>query len=320
MPKFPTAVICGVEPKELSKDELRLSLEILRSHNRVIDKHGRRSKLSLEKFREEFLSGRVKVELTAKDRSAINALSDDIKCNVLAHHVRLAKKIAISLCRKFYVTDYDSKEQIFSEAGYALMKSLYAYTNPDVAFSTFAHWVVMNTLNDYFRSNHNGLSPVSKKGLELTNRIHKHQESSGEFISFSQAVADLGLSDAEINDAMQASRECVPVSTIGQTGGPVDEGDDAIHVDFAVVYDDPMTEPLLVEAFETAPLNELERAVMDAALEPWHGWMIDLGRQFPHDNGEHRSRQHIWMLLKRVQKKVQAHYEAIKSRSLKAIA
>ncbi len=300
--------ICGVEPKELAKGELAPCLEILRAHNRVVDKHGNKSKLSLEKYREEFLSGRLRPRLSKKDETAIRALTEDIKLKVIAHHIKMVRRIANQFCRNFNITNRNQQD-VVDEGGYALIKALYAYTNPNIYFSTFAHWVVTNTLCDYFRENHSGLSPVSKKGADLNHRIVMHCSKGTDYISFDQAVAELGLNNNQIKEALEAQRTSSPASAINTF-----DGEDKTNVlDKAICEDPELPDPELVEAFYTCDLTPLERAVMDAALNPWHGWMPELGRDFPDEDGKPRERQHIWMVLKIVQRKVQNHYENLKA-------
>jgi RNA polymerase sigma factor (sigma-70 family) len=302
-------MICGVTPTKLPNGELAAYLTILRTHNQVLETHGSKSGLSMESFREEFLSGRLKVKLTTKEQTAIQSLTEDIKAKIIAHHVRMVQKIALHYCRSFNVTGRN-RADIVTEGVCGLMKALYAYTS-DIRFSTFSHWAITNTLKDYFRENNNGLSPVSKRGIGINNQIAAHRLESNDSISFDRAVAELNLSDKEVAEALDASCCASPESAvIGATYREQELGSLLEKATVEPILNDEME---LKEAYMLCDLTEFERAVMDAAIEPWHGWMVDLGRDYPTEEGNPRSRQHIRMVLKRVQRKVQAQYEEMYS-------
>lgn len=301
----------GVKAKMLPKGKLLPCLEILLAHNLVIEKHGERSKLTAKKFRREFLSGRIKVKLFKKDQTDLGSLTEDIKMKVIAHHIKMATRIAKHFCRTFNVINTD---EVVSEAGSGLIEALYAYTNSNIYFSTYAHWVVTNTLKDYFRENNNGLSPVAKIGIEVSNRIEQHRQKANGPISFDQAITELGLGENEISDATQAQRWCAPASAI-QLGDPKGDGIRPAILDGATTTDE-FVDMDLMNAFNTCPLSEIERAVINAALEHWHGWMVDLGRDFPDENGEPRTRQHIRMVMWRARRKIQAHYDGLCNQTL----
>ena len=296
-------MICGVKPITLPNGELAEYLSILRSHNQVLEKHGNQSDLLMEKFRVEFLSGRLDIELSSKDQDAIKALTSEIKDKITAHHIKMIQGIALRYCRCFNVNGID-KLDIVEEGICALVKALYAYTNT-TNFSTFSHWVVSNSLKDYFRETQNGMSPVSKRNVNLNNQVEAYR-SSNENISFNRAVVELKLSDDEVRDAFDARCYVVPNSSI-----PISGEDDKLLLE-AIHQDDSNDEIELAEAYRTCELSIFERIVMDAAINSWHGWMVDLGREYP-SNGKPRTRQHIRMVLHRVRKKVQKRYKEMYS-------
>jgi DNA-directed RNA polymerase specialized sigma subunit len=303
-------MICGVNPIKLPKGELAAYLSILRTHNQVLETHGSKSALSMEKFREEFLSGRLSVKLTVKEKTAIKSLTEDVKAKIVAHHIKMVQKIALHYCRSFNVTGRN-RTDIVMEGLCGLMKALYAYTSQTIRFSTFSHLIVTNTLKDHFREQHNGLSPVSKRGVGLNNQIEQHRASANDSISFDRAVAELNLSDKQITEALEARCSVAPVSNV--LGASPKEEQLGALLDKATVEAVSSDEMELSEAYRLCDLTELERVVMDAAIMPWHGWMVDLGREYPHENGDHRTRQHIRMVLQRVQRKVQDQYEKMYS-------
>jgi len=302
-------MICGVTPITLSADELASCLSILRTHNKVLAEHGVESDLSMEKFREEFVSGRLKVKLTADQSASIMLLTDEIKANLIAHHIRMAKQIALYYCRCFNVTG-GNRSDIVTESVCGLMKALYAYTSDTVKFTTYSHWIVTNSLKDHFRKHHNGLSPVSKKGASLNNEIEIYR-SSNENISFGRAVAELRLSDKQVCEAVDA--RC-SVASVSQVCGNLSTTDHEEEITVGVPANtSSLDESELSEAYQLCDLTIIERAVMDAAINPWHGWMVDLGREFA-ESGVPRKRQHIRMVLQRVQRKVQRKYEEMYSK------
>lgn len=303
-------MICGVNPINIPKGELAAYLSILRTHNQVLETHGSESNLSMEKFREEFISGRLKVKLTVKEQTAIKSLTDDIKEKIVAHHIKMVQKIALHYCRSFNVTGRN-RSDIVMEGLCGLMKALYAYTSNTIRFTTFSHLIVTNTLKDHFRETHNGLSPVSKRGSKLNNQIEKHRSNTNGSISFDLAVAELRLSEKQIGEAIEARCSVAAVSNVG--GSSPSEERLGTLLDKATVEPSSSDEMELRDAYHLCDLTHLERAVMDSAINPWHGWMVDLGREYPHEGGEPRSRQHILMVLKRVQRKVQNQYEEMYS-------
>jgi len=312
-------MICGVNPIKLPNGKLAAYVSILRKHNRVLETHGSKSALSMEKFREEFISGRLKVKLTVKEETAVRSLTEDIKEQIVAHYVKIVQQIALHYCRSFNVTGRN-RTDIVMEGLCGLMKALYAYTSGTIYFSTFSHLIVSNTLKDYFREQHNGLSPVSKKGARINNQIEKHRAAANDSISFDQAVAELNLSDKQVGEAIEARCSVTAVSNV--FGSPSEERMGSL-LDKATVDPASSDEMELMDAYRMCDLTDLERAVMDAAISPWHGWMVDIGReyphmgeehaQYPHKDGEPRSRQHIRMVLHQVQQKVQAKYEEMYS-------
>lgn len=316
-PRVEPNLICGVEPKELTEHELYAYLATLCAYNLIMEKHGRKkgckTKLSMDNFRKEFLSGRLKVKLSEKDEVIIHSMSEEIKVKIVAHHIKMVSLIVSGFCHKFNV---QNRQEIMSEGGYGLIKALWGYTNTNICFSTFAYWVVTNTLRDYFRKRHNGLSPVSKIGADLNKKIARHRLLANRPVSFDQAVIDLGLKKSEIHNAVEAQRMMITFGALESS-----DGEKIAITDKAFIEDDPIPDPELVEAFNTCPdLTKLERATMDAALNPWHGWMVELGRDFPYESGECRGRQHIRMVLIQVRKKIQKHYDDLKDRRIHRIA
>lgn len=308
-------MICGMNPIKLSNEKLAVYVSILRKHNQVLETHGSKSALSMEKFREEFISGRLKVKLTIKEETAVRSLTEDIKEQIMAHYIKMVQKIALRYCRSFDVASIN-RADIVMEGLCGLMKALYAYTSETIRFSTFSYLIVSNTLKDYFREQHNGLSPVSKRSAGINNQIEKHRIAANDSISFDQAVKELGLSSKQVTEAIEAQCTSSPVSSISVESS-------GIELNYAIVEPESHDEMELMDAYRLCDLSDLERAVMNAAINPWHGWMVDLGREYPHygeensyyphKDGEPRSRQHILSVLYRVQRKVQNKYEEMYS-------
>lgn len=300
-------MIFGLKPTSLPADELKVCLGILATHNKVVDKHARKSKLSLRQYREEFHSGRIKPKLSGIDELTLSALDEEIKEKIISHHIRLVKNISLFFCRRFGITDACSKKDVLEEGIYGLVKALYGYVDTKISFTTYSHWAVTNTLKDYFRRNHSGLSPVSKEGVRLNLRIEKYRCQQVDYISFDQAVTDLRLDKNQIQDALEAQRMLYSVSP--NYSSQSEEKEETYFPAEKVSVEDKNPDPDLVAAFYECPLNKVERAVMDAALNSWNGWMADLGRQFCGNKKKDIQRQYIYSVMKRAQKKIRSYYK-----------
>jgi len=298
-------MICGIKPVTLSNAELAVCLQKLRVHNVVLKTLSKDSGLSEAKFQEEFLSGRMIMDLSPAEQEAIDALTEDVKSKVIAHHIRLVTKIAANYCRKFNVDD-KKRQDVVSEGTFALMKALYSYTKISVRFSTFAHLIVQNALNDYFRTQQNGLSAVSKKSIRLNNEVEAHRWAGNHHFSFDEAAIDLGFDDNDIKCALDGKRSARYMSGFSSEDdfsildNVVDKPDEKIDCD-----------SLLATAFRDCPLTDLERIVMDTAVEPYLGWRVDIGKNHRNSDGKERSVQHIVVVLKRAQGKVQNYYKQL---------
>lgn len=304
-------MICGIKPKTLSDARLSVLTETLVNHNLVLETLSKQfPKLSMKKFRQEFLAGRIKPKINPTQRKTLSLLTEEIKLDIVAHHIKSVKSIALSYCFKFGIHDEEGVEDVLEQALIACLETLYSFNKTKTKFVTYLYSVVRNELNDYFRTNFNGMSPLPKEGLNLNSEIYEYRAKQVTPISYDQAAKELGYTEEQYRKACEANRRVLSMSN--------HDNEEDVICSLLVCNDNPIPDPDLVDAFHNCPLDPVERAVMDNALNPWHGWITETGKSFPVE-GKPRSKQNILKVLERSRKKVQNYYnQSVSMRMRKA--
>jgi len=213
-----------------------------------------------------------------------------------------------------------TKQDFLQEAYMQVIEAMYSWMpEHNVDISTFIWVSLKNRMSNVVNQQGNMLCPLTNSDLELMSRFEQKKRVMPQYVTFDQIITQLGLSSEEgkhMNTLL--TRVFAENKLGGQQGDQHDDmsatGNDYTGNDYTGnrvgVDRESETETVLQEqhVFDTlnrAGLSVLERQVIEAAMEPFHGWQSEFAKTHINPaSGKPYSRMRITQVLKMAQEKV----------------
>lgn len=216
----------------------------------------------------------------------------------------------------------DSNHNDYMQEGYMIiLEAMYHYTREDVDITTF-FWRVLRNRMINVSNGDNLLKPLTNDDLKLVIKYNKEKSNGG---TFDEIVQNLGLSSEEglylgsiltkaFPETKLESEEFEPANdyTSYRIGidnlspmlrtNLVQDDDGEVVVDSVI---DVEWQEHMERLFKKAKLNQMERLVLEAAMNPYHGWQTEFANQHCNpDTGKPYSRMRITQVLKKARSKM----------------
>jgi len=227
---------------------------------------------SPRQFRADYFTGKLqKSGITRSQRADIEILQST-EVPLLQHNVGMIWKIAHS----YYIKSRTRLpgvmfDDFFQEACMCLSDCVYSYDG-NTKFVTYLAQAVNNRLKDFIRIE-NPLSPLCPKVIALTKIVSKAMKLGK---TFDEAAEEAGLTVEEMQHCQAAFVRVHSEATFQADDGSLvglDERVVAPSTQLPKDYDEAM-----MEAFLTADLSEIERAVFARYLEIGRGAQVEVAK------------------------------------------
>jgi DNA-directed RNA polymerase specialized sigma24 family protein len=223
----------------------------------------------------------------------------------------LAKRHA----RKWSLDGGLTKQDFLQEAYMQVIEAMYSWMpEHNVDISTFIWASLKNRMINVVNQQGNMLCPLTNSDLELVSRFEQKKRVMPQYVTFDQIITQLGLS---ADEGKHLNKLLTRVFAENQLGAQQSDQ----HLDMSATGNDytghrvgvdreSETETILQEqhVFDTlnrAGLSILERQVIEAAMEPFHGWQSEFAKTHINPaSGKPYSRMRITQVLEMAREKV----------------
>jgi len=207
-----------------------------------------------------------------------------------------------------------TKQDFLQEAYMQVIEAMYSWLPEfNVEISTYIWWALKNRMSNVVNQQGQMLCPLTNSDLELMTRFEQKKRGMPQYFTFDQIIAELGLSNEE---GKHLNTLLTRVFAENQLGGQQDGHDDMsasgndytghrVGVDRESETETVLQEQHVIDTLNRAGLNTLERQVIEAAMEPYHGWQTEFAKT--HTNpatGKPYSRMRITQVLEMAREKV----------------
>lgn len=208
-----------------------------------------------------------------------------------------------------------TKQDFLQEAYMQVIEAMYSWLpEHNVDISTFIWVSLKNRLSNVVNQQGNMLCPLTNSDLELVTRFEQTKRALPQTVTFDQIITQLGLSADESKHLNTLLTRVFAENQLGgQRNGDNDDmssnGNDytghRIGVDRESETETVLQEQHVSFTLSQAGLTQLERQVIEAAMDPFHGWQTEFART--HTNpatGKSYSRMRITQVLETAREKV----------------
>lgn len=210
-----------------------------------------------------------------------------------------------------------TKQDFLQEAYMQVIEAMYSWL-PDrnVDISTFIWVALKNRMSNVVNQQGNILCPLTNTDLELVSRYEQTRRSMGQqqYVTFDQVVAELGLSVEEGRHLNLLLKRVFAENQMGGHNGP-DEDDDRnngndytghrVGIDRESETNTIIQHQHVNDTLDRAGLTPLERQVIEAAMDPYHGWQTEFAKTHTNPStGQPYSRMRITQVLEQAREKV----------------
>lgn len=179
-----------------------------------------------------------------------------------------------------------TKQDFLQEAYMTVVEAMYSWLpERNVDISTFIWTALKNRMSNVVNQG-NMLCPLTNEDLQLMSRFERVKRTMPEYVTFDQVVAQLGLSTEEgkyINTLLTR------VFAENQMGGQKDNRDDIgdtgndytghrVGVDRDLENEVVSQNQQVEETLSASGLTPFERELIDAAMNPFHGWQTHFSK------------------------------------------
>jgi len=208
-----------------------------------------------------------------------------------------------------------TKQDFLQEAYMQVIEAMYSWMpEHNVDISTFIWVSLKNRMSNVVNQQGNMLCPLTNSDLELMSRFEQTKRGMPQYVTFDQIINQLGLSAEEgkhLNTLL--TRVFAENQLGGQQGDQHDDmsatGNDytghRVGVDRESETETVLQEQHVFDTLSRAGLSVLERQVIEAAMEPFHGWQTEFAKTHinPATNKPY-SRMRITQVLEMAREKV----------------
>jgi DNA-directed RNA polymerase specialized sigma24 family protein len=208
-----------------------------------------------------------------------------------------------------------TKQDFLQEAYMQVIEAMYSWLPGTADISTFIWVALKNRMSNVVNQQGNMLCPLTNADLELMARFEQTKRGMPQYVTFDQIIGHLGLSSDEGKHLNTLLTRVFAENQLGGQRGDMLSGDESVtgndYTGHRVGVDrESETETILQEqhvhdTLSRAGLTTLERQVIEAAMEPFHGWQTDFANN--HINpatGKPYSRMRITQVLEMAREKV----------------
>lgn len=294
-----------IESIKLSEQELDICFKTMRKGNSEIKRLAKMTGMEDRKFRAKLFKHETggwsdeQLEQIVQVLPAIQAVRD-IEWKMMCQFSQLARKLANSWSKKIGIND---ARDYLQEALMALLDAIYAYTDEDTQFITFAWWAISNRLTTAANKD-NPFSPLTNEAMGLLKRYEEAKISLNRHATDQDIYDVCGFSEDECRTLRDAQVKVFNASSIERRpNGLVDLGGEETF-DYTANRSGIDHESEIVHSYEVhdivkcANLTKMERRVIEASLESsHHGWQSDFAKNtICKSTGQPYTRQRIMQI------------------------
>ena len=284
-----------IETIKLSEHELDNCFEVMRKGNTklknlaaMIGMENRKFRAKL--FKHETFNSENWPELTPEQVVEFASAVPDIMAvrniewKILRQYSRLARRHANSWAKKMKGTVVDSEDYL-QEAMFALLDSIYGYTDESIHFMTFAWWSIHNRLTTAANKN-SPFSPLTNEAMALLQRFDEAKIKMNRHVTDQEVYEAVGFNDEEIAVVKEAQvkvyNACAVKEHNEEQCSTANAGIDDYTSHRSGIDGERDTVPCnyeIREALEHANLTPLERRIVETSLYPHYGWKTEIAAE-----------------------------------------
>lgn len=239
---------------------------------------------------------------------------------ILEGHAAMAKQHA----RKWSIEGDPvgiTKADFLQEAYMQVIEAIYSWLpEHNVDIGTYIFTALKNRMSNVTNQQGHMLCPLTNTDLKLVSLYEKTRREMSEHVTFDQVVIKLGLSSDEGNHLNSLLTRVYTENQFAAGGenaadseAEVDGNDYTGHragIDKESETEISIQQQHVNDTLTRANLSKLERLVIEAAMEPYHGWQIEFARTHINaETGKPYSRMRITQVLESAQKKLAAYVQ-----------
>lgn len=305
-----------IDPIMLGAEELDTCFKTMRKGNTQLRTLAKMTGMEDRKFRAKlFKDGlnnwndehREQIALAMPDIQAVR----NIEWKMIRQFYRLTRRLAQSWSKK--VGGASSKADYEQEALMALLDAIYAYTDEDTQFITFAWWIIRNRLTTAANKD-NPFSPLTNEAMSLLKRFDEAKIKLNRHVTDQDVYDACGFTEDECKVIREAQVKVYNASAI-KDDSPRDSDESPDYTSKRSGIDrekDMVARGYEVrDAVRRARLTALERRVVDAAGQASyrHGWQADFAENnICEATGKPYSRQRIMQVYQRALEKIRVAF------------
>lgn len=306
-----------IDPIMLGEEELDTCFKVMRKGNTQLRTLAKMTGMEDRKFRAKlFKDGlnnwtdehREQIALAMPDIQAVR----NIEWKMIQQFYRLTRRLANSWSKKVGAS---SKEDYEQEALMALLDAIYAYTDENTQFITFAWWIIRNRLTTAANKD-NPFSPLTNEAMSLLKRFDEAKLKFNRYATDQDVYDACGFTEDECKVIREAQVKVYNASVIKDelnTNTLADSSDslgDYTSKRSGIDREKDMVARRyeIRDAVRRARLTVLERKVIEAAEQAsyCHGWQTDFAENnICETTGNHYSRQRIMQIYQRALEKIE---------------
>lgn len=208
-----------------------------------------------------------------------------------------------------------TKQDIYQELYLKIWDIMFRYSPERGALSTFLWRSIKNRIYTVLNTQGRPLSHLRSTGLKLMAQFDKAKKSMPDS-SISEVIESMSLSKKKRSHLMDCLRSVKSQSQIRKDSSSDSQDWDykALSLNNDKTETDILAEKMFVdEILEKSNLNENERKIIEASMEPYHGWQTDITKEIVSEKtGKTFSKMRISQMLQKAREKVAQKIESEK--------